>query len=108
MASGKQTRLAANESHTSRMLLLFGTLALLYFARGILVPLAFALILAFVLYPAVDMLKRMGIARVPAVTVVVLTVTVAVGSAGWVIASQLVQVANRLPGYSSNIERKIQ
>jgi len=108
MASGKQTRLAANESHTSRMLLLFGTIALLYFARGILVPLAFALILAFVLNPAVDMLKRMGIARVPAVTVVVLTVTVAVGSAGWVIASQLVEVANRLPGYSSNIERKIQ
>jgi len=79
------------------MLLLFGTIALLYFARGILVPLAFALILAFVLNPAVDMLKRMGIARVPAVTVVVLTVTVAVGSAGWVIASQLVEVAIGCP-----------
>ncbi len=107
MPSGKQTRLAAAEGPAGRIVLLCAALALLYFARSILIPLAFALILAFLLTPAVTMLKRIGISRVPAVTVVILIATAAVAFAGWAIAAQLVEVANRLPGYSRNIRRKI-
>jgi len=108
MQSGKQTRFATNESQTARIVLLFGTLAVLYFARGILIPLAFALILAFLLAPAVTMLKRLGVSRVPAVTVIVLMTTGAVIFIGWGIATQLIEVANRLPGYRQNIHRKIE
>ena len=108
MASGKQTRLEANEGQTGRIVLFFGTLAILYFARGILIPLAFALILAFLLTPAVTMLKRLRISRVPAVMVTVLIATAAVAFTGWIIASQLAEVANGLPGYGQNIDRKIE
>ena len=108
MASGKQTRLEANEGQTGRIVLFFGTLAILYFARGLLIPLAFALILAFLLTPAVTGLKRLRISRVPAVIVTVLIATSAVAFTGWVIASQLAEVANGLPGYRQNIDRKIE
>lgn len=88
-------------------IILFGTVAILYFAREILVPLALAVILAFLLTPAVNLLQRIGIGRVPAVVVTVLVVTLAVGLAGWVIASQLLDVANQLPKYKLNIDAKI-
>ena len=108
MPSAKQVRLEAHEGHTERIVLFFGTLAILYFARGILVPLAFALILAFLLTPAVTLLKRLGVPRVPAVIATVLVATAAVAFTGWLIATQLVEVANELPGYGVNIHRKIE
>src|SRR5271166_1139685 len=107
MASGKQTRPEANQGHTERIVLFFGTLAILYFARGILIPLAFALILAFLLTPAVTWLSRIGIRRVPSVLVIVITVATAVGFAAWAIGNQLIEVANQLPGYRHNIDAKI-
>ena len=54
------------------MVMLFGTIAALYFAREILIPLAFALILTFVLTPVVALLQRSRIGRVPSVAVTVL------------------------------------
>ncbi len=108
MSSGKQTRPAVKESHTERIAFFFGAIAVLYFARGILIPLAFALVLAFLLTPAVTQLKRLGISRVWAVFVTVLIASAAVAGTGWIIASQLAQVANRLPGYRDNIDRKIE
>jgi predicted PurR-regulated permease PerM len=107
MPSGKQTRVEAHESNTGRIMLAFGTLAILYFAREILVPLAFALILAFLLTPAVTLLKRFGVPRVPSVIITLFVTTAAVALAGWIIATQLIDVANQLPGYSQNIRRKI-
>ena len=63
--------------------MLLGTIAALYFAREILIPLAFALILTFVLTPVVALLQRSRIGRVLSVAVTVLG-TLAV--AGWVMA----------------------
>jgi predicted PurR-regulated permease PerM len=108
MPSVKQARLNTNEGQPGRIVLIFGTLAVLYFARDILIPLAFALILAFLLTPAVMLLKRLGVSRVPAVIATVLVATAAVASTGFLIATQLVEVANRLPGYGQNIQRKIE
>ncbi len=107
MANGKQARLAARELDTGWIVLFFGTLAMLYFAREILIPLAFALILAFLLTPVVTLLSRLGISRVPAVIVTVLIATATVACAGWIIAYQLVDVANQLPRYKENIQHKI-
>jgi predicted PurR-regulated permease PerM len=118
MPSGKQTRpeartatigtTAANEGPAARIVLFLCALAILYFARDILIPLAFALILAFLLTPAVTWLSRLGISRVPAVAITLLIVTAAVASTGWIIAAQLVEVANRLPSYRQNIRGKIE
>jgi predicted PurR-regulated permease PerM len=103
----KQANQESGFGQAGQVIILFGTLAILYFAREILVPLALALILAFLLTPVVNLLQRIGIARVPAVIATMLLVTMAIGLAGWAIANQLVEVANQLPRYKQNIDAKI-
>ncbi len=90
------------------MIMLFGTIAALYLAREILIPLAFALILAFALNPVVELLQRSRIGRLPSVVVAVLVTTVAAGCVGWIIAIQLVDVAKELPRYRQNIHAKME
>src|ERR1700685_3104342 len=88
-------------------IVLLGTIAALYFARQILIPFAFALTLTFLLTPAVTLLERLRIGRVVSVLLTVL-VSVAVGAGiSWVIAHQLVDVANQLPQYRQNIHARI-
>ncbi|MGA2194785.1 MAG: AI-2E family transporter [Bryobacteraceae bacterium] len=89
------------------MVMLFGTIAALYFAREILIPLAFALILTFVLSPVVALLERSRIGRVPSVAVTVLVTIAAAGCVGGIIAIQLVDVAKELPRYEQNIDAKM-
>ena len=88
--------------------MLLGTIAALYFAREILIPLAFALILTFVLSPVVALLQRSRIGRVPSVVVTVLLTIAAAGGIGWTIAGQLVDVAKELPRYRQNIHAKLE
>jgi predicted PurR-regulated permease PerM len=90
------------------MVMLFGTIAALYLAREILIPLAFALILTFVLSPVVALLQKSRIGRVPSVAVTVLVTMAAAGCVGWIIAIQLVDVAQELPRYRQNIHAKME
>ncbi|MGC9972436.1 MAG: AI-2E family transporter [Bryobacteraceae bacterium] len=90
------------------MVMLFGTIAALYLAREILIPLAFAVILTFVLSPVVALLQRARIGRVPSVAVTVLVMIAAAGCIGWIIAIQLVDVAEKLPTYRQNIRAKME
>jgi predicted PurR-regulated permease PerM len=87
---------------------LFGTIAVLYFARQILIPLAFALILTFVLTPVVALLERLRIGRVPSVAVTVLVMIAVAGCVGGIIAIQLVDAAQELPRYRQNIQTKME
>ena len=89
-------------------IVLFGTIAALYFAREILIPLAFALILMFLLTPVVALLQRLHIGRVVSVLTTVLLSIALVAGIGWIIANQLVGVANQLPLYRQNIHAKIE
>jgi predicted PurR-regulated permease PerM len=87
---------------------LLGTIAALYFAREILIPFAFALVLTFLLTPAVALLQRLHAGRVVSVFTTVLVSIAVAGGIGWVIANQLVDVANQLPQYRQNIHAKIE
>jgi predicted PurR-regulated permease PerM len=88
-------------------IVLLGTIAALYFAREILIPLAFALTLTFLLTPVVARLQKLHAGRVVSVlTAVVVSVGVA-GGISWIIATQLVAVANQIPLYSQNIRARI-
>ncbi len=89
-------------------IVLFGTIAALYFAREILIPFAFALTLTFLLTPVVALLQRLRIGRVVSVLATVLVSIAVAGGIGWIIASQLVDVANQLPLYRQNIHAKIE
>lgn len=92
----------------SGIIVLFGTIAALYFARQILIPFAFALILTFLLTPVVALLQKLRTGRVVSVLTTVLLSIVALGSIGWIIVNQLVDVANQLPLYRDNIHAKIE
>ncbi len=89
-------------------IVLFGTIAALYFTREILIPFAFALTLTFVLTPVVAFLQRLRIGRVLSVLTTILISVALAGGIGWIIASQLVDVANQLPLYRQNIHAKIE
>jgi predicted PurR-regulated permease PerM len=80
--------------------------AVLYWAQAVLVPLALAILLTFVLTPPVNWLER-WISRVPAVLVVVVLVFTVLGLAGWGLTRQLTHLAADLPGYRANIRDKI-
>jgi predicted PurR-regulated permease PerM len=105
-ASGATSR-ALPGSNEWRIVMIFGAIAALFFARDILVPLAFAVVLTFILTPLVATLERWRIGRVPSVAVVVLLTIAAVGCVAWVIAIQLVNVARELPSYRPNIHAKM-
>jgi predicted PurR-regulated permease PerM len=94
------------QGHAAALVLL-GTIAALYFAREILIPLAFALTLTFVLTPAVALLEKLRIGRLMSVLTAIVVSIALTGAIGWVIASQLVDVANQLPLYRQNIHAKI-
>ncbi|MHB9009988.1 MAG: AI-2E family transporter, partial [Limisphaerales bacterium] len=81
-------------------------LAALYLAADLLIPLALAALLTFLLAPLVTRLER-WIGRVGAVLLVVTLILAATGTAGWVLTRQLVDLAARLPDYKENIQTKL-
>jgi predicted PurR-regulated permease PerM len=81
--------------------------AALYFAQKILVPLALALLLAFVLGPAVKGLQRYGLGRVPSVIVTVVFAFLVLGAIGLAITYQLRGLARELPSRQKQIADKI-
>src|SRR5579863_2245352 len=89
-------------------MVLFGTVAALYFTRAILIPFAFALTLTFLLAPAVAFLERLHTGRLGAVLTTFLASIAVAGGIGWIIANQLLDVADQLPSYRQNIHAKIE
>ena len=82
--------------------------AALYFGRDVLVPVALALLLSFVLAPLVRLLQRWYVPRTLAVITVVLIAFAAILGAGALVVSQVNQLASDLPRYQSTLREKIQ
>ncbi len=95
-------------STVSPLIWLVVVILILYFARAVLIPLALALTLNFLLTPMVMWLQRLRVPRVLAVAIVMLVSTAVVAGMGWVVADQLLQVASDLPKYRLNIHNKIE
>lgn len=81
--------------------------AALYVGQDILIPLALAILLSFMLAPIVTRLRRWGLGRVPSVLAVVLLLFVALLGLGSIVGSQLVHLAENLPRYEWNLRAKI-
>ena len=81
--------------------------ASLYWAKAVLIPVALAIQLAFLLSPVVQAVRRFGASRVPAVLLVVVVVFACLGGLSWTIFQQMAQLINDLPRYEDNIKRKI-
>jgi predicted PurR-regulated permease PerM len=79
----------------------------LYFARDLFIPFAMALTFNFLLAPAVILLERLRLRRIPAVVLVVVIASLFIGGVGWVVVRQLIDVASDLPSYHANIDSKL-
>ena len=84
------------------------TVGILYFAREILIPVAIAIILSFVLSPLVKGLRRLGLGKKVAVGLaVLLTFIVAVGL-GAILAKQVSDLAGDASRYQATVSRKVE
>ena len=89
------------------ILILVLAVGILYLARGILVPVAIAILLSFALSPLVKALRRHGVPKQIAVGLVVLsTFLVAVGL-GAVLAKQISDLAAEAPRYQATVAAKV-
>ncbi|MDQ6624113.1 MAG: AI-2E family transporter [Verrucomicrobiota bacterium] len=78
----------------------------LYIGREILIPLALAFLLTFLLSPLVVRIERF-LGRIAAVLLVVAMLFGLIGGAGYLLTHQLIDLAAKLPNYQANIESKL-
>jgi predicted PurR-regulated permease PerM len=102
----RQTHPIAGTALTTTVIAV-STVAALYFARDVLVPVALALLLSFVLAPPVRLLQSWYVPRVVAVFVVVAVAFSAIFALGALMVSQVNQLATDLPSYQSTLREKI-
>jgi predicted PurR-regulated permease PerM len=99
---------APDSSGIRNFAILIAVVGVLYVARDLLIPLAFAVTLSMILAPVVALLQKLRLGRVPAALLVIVVAIACVGGISWVIFNELVAVAIELPGYQENITKKIE
>src|SRR5262245_60494490 len=81
--------------------------AILNWAQVILVPLALAVLLAFILTPPVAALEQLGLRRALSVPLVTLLAFALLAGLAWVAVAEIGRLAGQLPGYEENVNRKL-
>ncbi|MCW1887746.1 AI-2E family transporter [Luteolibacter flavescens] len=78
----------------------------LYFGKDVLIPLALAVLITFLLTPLVNKIQRWigNVAATLAAMFLILATTV---SLAWMVGNQAVDLAEQLPGYKENIRTKL-
>src|ERR1700734_2612541 len=97
----------ANRERALGIMATVSVLALLYFARGVLVPITLAVILSLLIAPLVRLLRRLGLGQTLSVLAAVLVLALAFAAVAGVIGSQLIRMVQSLPRYERTIERKL-
>jgi predicted PurR-regulated permease PerM len=82
-------------------------IACLYWAQAVLIPIALAIVLTFLLSPVASASERIGLGRLPAVILIVVFTFSLLAAIGWVVTLQLASLGNELPKYTVNIKQKI-
>lgn len=82
-------------------------LALLYVGRAMLIPLALAIMLSLLVAPLVRALRRLRVGRTASVLIAVLALALACTAVAIVLGTQVLRIAESLPQYQANVQRKI-
>jgi len=90
------------------LLLFAGIVLLLLVAKVVLIPLAFALTLSFLLVPAVMLLEKRGVRRKAAVAIVTAVTCACVVLGAYFLSREVLFIARTLPGYRANVQKKIE
>jgi len=81
--------------------------AILYVAKDLFLPLVLGMLFAFILTPAVNALRRLGLRDMTAVIITVAAAGILVAAFVLVVAYQLSQIGANLPQYQGNVLTKI-
>ena len=81
--------------------------ASLYWAQAVLIPVALAILLTFLLSPVAAALERIGLGRLSSVILVAVLTFSLLGGIGWIVTLQFGSLANELPKYTGNLRQKI-
>lgn len=79
----------------------------LYWAQRVLIPVALAVFLTFLLAPLVSFLQRRRLGRTLSVALVVLLAALLLGGVVWLFTLEVRSIADELPRYTENIKEKI-
>jgi predicted PurR-regulated permease PerM len=82
-------------------------LAMLYWAHAVLIPLALAVFLTYLLSPLVNALQRRGLGRVWAVAAATLLAAAVIALVGYIVVGELNNLVHELPNYSGTLKAKI-
>ncbi|MEO7167318.1 MAG: AI-2E family transporter [Spartobacteria bacterium] len=88
------------------ILLVSFVIAVLSVGKEILIPIALAALITFLLAPVVGWLED-WIGRIAAVLLVVLMLFTGAAGAGWILTRQVIDLAAKLPDYQANITTKM-
>jgi predicted PurR-regulated permease PerM len=102
-ASNSEARTATLQSLLIAAIVITG----LFVAREVLLPLALAILLSFVLTPALLFLRRLKVPRVVGVAIVVAFAFALIFGLGWLMSQQATQLAGDLPRYQHVLAEKI-
>ena len=107
MPAPRQVAQAAAPDAARSMTLFVMVVATLYFGKEVLVPVTLALLLAFVLAPLVDLLRRARLGRIPSVLLGVFLALGVILAVGGVIGTQIAELTNDIPRYVTTVETKV-
>jgi predicted PurR-regulated permease PerM len=99
-------RPSARQSATT-FVVIAGVIAALHFAADVLIPIALALLLAFLLAPLVDRIQRLGANRAVSVVLTTLVAFTVLGAVTYAVAHQFLGLVESLPSYHDNLEHKL-
>ena len=100
---------SSSEARTATLQsLLIATIVItgLYVAREVLIPVALAILLSFVLTPALLFLRRLKVPRVIGVAIVVAFAFAVIFALGWLMSQQATQLAGGYPALSARPRRQ--
>lgn len=100
----------AKNSNSSRLMQIAATIVIIWamrYAQQVLVPIALAVLFAFLLGPLVHRLERAKVPRLPAVLIVVLLAFASIFGIGLVVVRQMQDVMQNVPQYVNQAEKWI-
>jgi predicted PurR-regulated permease PerM len=93
--------------HSSRIMTAGVVVALLYLGRSVLIPLALAIMLSLLVAPLIRALKRLRVGRTSSVLIAVGVLAVSCIGVAASLGTQVLRIAESLPQYESNVQRKL-
>src|SRR5438093_4431359 len=108
--AGDGQRLFRTLIHIANLMAFVVVIACLYWGKTVLLPVAMALLLTFLLQPVVALFQRIGLGRTLSVLLVVVGTAIVFAGIGWVVMGQLTTLVHDLghnPQYRAHIKQKL-